>query len=117
MRFDAGTATSVGASTLTDTSKNWTTNIAANGVVEIVSGTGQGQTAVVLSNTSNTLTISAPWGTQPTGASYSLQYPENVYVRCRVLSVSKRPVNKSGVSYDDLRMEFVVDDPNFNAFD
>src|SRR3989338_8389448 len=52
-----GTATSGTTTTIVDTNKNWTTNMWANRPVNILSGTGNGQTRWIASNTSNTLTI------------------------------------------------------------
>jgi hypothetical protein len=76
IRFHGGesnTATSGGASTLTRTGANWTTNQWANGIDEyhvyIHTGTGAGQWRKIASNTIDTLTTSTPWTTQPDGTS------------------------------------------------
>jgi hypothetical protein len=112
--FDSGTASSVAAGTLTDSGKTWTTNALANSVVEIVSGTGAGQRRTVTSNTGTVLSVSPDWTTQPSSAVYNVQWGESTWVRCRVLSVAKKPVSRAGVSFDMVRMEFVVDDPAWN---
>ena len=56
--FDAGTASGTGSTTtLVDTSKSWAVNRWKNYVVKITSGTGKGQYATILSNTSTILTF------------------------------------------------------------
>lgn len=67
--IDSGTATSGGATTLSDTSKAWSVNAHANKVVTIVAGTGSGQTRIIASNTSTQLTVSAAWDTNPDATS------------------------------------------------
>lgn len=72
--FATGTATSGGASTLTNTAKNWTTNQWTNYQVRIVSGTGAGQIRTIASNTATVLTVSVAWTTAPDATSvYSLE--------------------------------------------
>jgi len=79
--FDAGTATSGAASTLTDSTKSWTTNEWANFAVRIVAGTGIGQVRTISSNTSTALTIIGTWTTNPDSTSvYQLQGdPDKIY--------------------------------------
>jgi len=73
-QFATGTATAGGASTLTNTGRNWTTNQWTNYQVRIVSGTGAGQIRTVASNTATVITTSAAWTTQPDATSaYSLE--------------------------------------------
>ena len=67
--FDAGTATAGGASTLTDSTKAWSTNQYANFTVKILSGTGAGQVLPILSNTATVLTLFKPWATAPDATS------------------------------------------------
>ena len=50
---------------LTDTTKNWTTNMWAGKRVKITSGLGLGQEVQVLSNTANALTFTGVFGTAP----------------------------------------------------
>lgn len=60
-----GTASAGGATTLTDSSRAWSTNEwQTNYKVHIVSGTGIGQIRTVMSNTATELTVAA-WTTQP----------------------------------------------------
>lgn len=74
LNFATGTATSGGASTLTETGKTWTVNQWANSQVLIVSGTGAGQIRTIASNTADTLTTSAVWTTNPDATSvYAIQ--------------------------------------------
>lgn len=72
--FATGTATSGGASTLTNSAKSWTTNQWTQSQVRIVSGTGAGQIRTVASNTGTVITTSAAWTTQPDATSvYSIE--------------------------------------------
>ena len=52
---------SVTSCTLTDSSKSWTTDEWAPGVVRIRSGTGAGQVFRITNNTSDTITIAFNW--------------------------------------------------------
>ncbi len=69
---DSGTATSVGDNTLTDSSKSWTINEHVDRWIEIVSGTGVGQKRLIVSNTSEYITVTPNWNTNPAGASYKI---------------------------------------------
>ena len=60
----SGTATGQSATTLQDTGQSWSTNQWANYTVTITSGLQTGESALVCTNTNNTLYISAP--TSPT---------------------------------------------------
>lgn len=67
--IDSGTATGGGASTMTDTAKNWEVNSLAGAVVKITAGTGIGQFRTIVSNTANQITVTAPWGVVPIAGS------------------------------------------------
>lgn len=67
--FATGTASAGGASTITDSTKNWDTNQWANSQVRITGGTGIGQIRTVSSNTATVITVSAAWATQPDNTS------------------------------------------------
>ena len=112
--FQSGTASAVSANTLSDGSKGWTTDQLKNGTVEIVSGTGQGQRRTIASNTNNTITLTSNWTTQPTGAHYAIQTSVDTWLRCRVLEVSKKITGRGGVTFDPVRVAFVIDDPSFS---
>ena len=73
--FATGTATSGGASTLTNSAKAWTTNQWANAFqARISAGTGAGQIRPVASNTGTALTVSSNWATTPDSTSvYSIE--------------------------------------------
>jgi hypothetical protein len=68
-QFVSSTATSGGATTLTDSTKSWTTNQFTNFQVRITVGTGAGQVRTIASNTSTALTVSSAWTTNPDGTS------------------------------------------------
>lgn len=69
-----GTATGATTTTITDTSKTWTVNQWAGKNVDLLLGIGAPQTAAIVSNTSNSLTISAPWTTTPfSGTTYDIR--------------------------------------------
>jgi hypothetical protein len=80
--FDAGIATAGAASTLTDSTKAWTTNQWTNYVVRILHGTGRGQTRIIASNTATALTVQLPWTTNPDNTSvFAIQAnPETLYL-------------------------------------
>ncbi len=66
----SGTATgSQTSTTLQDTSKTWTVNGLTGAMITLTGGTGSGQKAVIISNTSNTATIASTWTTTPVAAS------------------------------------------------
>lgn len=70
--LDAGLATGTqSTTTIQDTSKNWVTNIWAGRRVKFVSGAGVSQEALIASNTSNTLTLSAAVTTSATSGNTS----------------------------------------------
>lgn len=77
---DTGTATSGGASTLTDTAKAWTASEHVGWVVHITAGTGAGQRRVITANTATQLTVDAAWTTQPDATSVYTIRPDNVVV-------------------------------------
>lgn len=65
---DSGTATGTQTSTtLQDTSKSWTTDQFAGHIVRTTGGTGANRWRKVVSNTSNTLTVTPAWDTTPDG--------------------------------------------------
>lgn len=64
-----GKATSGGATTITNSAKNWTVNQWTNFQVRIAAGTGAGQVRTIVSNNATSLTVAA-WGTQPDNTSY-----------------------------------------------
>lgn len=67
--YNSGTATAGGATTLTDSSKSWTVDLYATGVVYIYEGTGAGQIRTISSNTATELTVSSAWTTNPDATS------------------------------------------------
>jgi RHS repeat-associated protein len=71
------TSTDVNTSTtLNDTTQSWTANQWANRVVEILSGTGAGQTRTIVSNTATQLVVSPAWTTTPDATSmYAIVAP------------------------------------------
>jgi hypothetical protein len=64
-----GQATSGAAGAITDTSKSWTINEHANRYIWITGGTGINQIRKIASNTSDTLTLTANWTTNPDSTS------------------------------------------------
>ena len=64
-----GTATGGTATTLTDSIRNWTTDMFAAYNVTITSGTGSGQTRIIASNTATVLTVTVAWTTNPNATS------------------------------------------------
>lgn len=62
---DRGVATGATATSITDTSKNWTSNKWGSAWIKITGGTGVGQTRQITSNSNNSLNISSAWDTIP----------------------------------------------------
>lgn len=72
--FATGTASSGASTTITDSSKSWTTNQWANSQVRITSGTGAGQIRSISSNTGTEITVSSAWTANPDNTSqYSIE--------------------------------------------
>jgi hypothetical protein len=65
---ESGTATSGGATSLTDTANTWTVNECVGDFLVITGGTGSGQVRRITSNTANALTV-ATWTTNPSSDS------------------------------------------------
>ncbi|RLI83693.1 hypothetical protein DRP04_00810 [Archaeoglobales archaeon] len=63
--LDTGNVTSATANTLTDSSKNWGTDIWKDMYVEITGGTGAGQIRRISGNTSDTITVTENWSETP----------------------------------------------------
>jgi len=64
MLLDSGTVTTLaprGTNILQDNTKIWAPNIHSNRLVKIIGGTGTGQTAVIGSNTANSLVLRSSW--------------------------------------------------------
>jgi hypothetical protein len=69
----SGTATAGAATTITDTSKAFTTNQWAGGTITLTGGTGSGQTRTISSNTATAITVSPAWTTNPAaGTTYTV---------------------------------------------
>jgi len=66
--LDSGTATSGTVTTLVDNTKTWTVNGYVGNYVKIISGTGAGQSRVIISNDATSLSVS-DWGTIPDATS------------------------------------------------
>ena len=67
------TVTGSSSTTLSDTTQNWPTNFHQGDSVAIVNGPEMGQLRSIVSNTSNTLTVSPAWDELPTTSSkYSI---------------------------------------------
>jgi len=72
--FATGTATAATSTTLTNSSKTWTTNQWSNYQVRITAGTGVGQVRTISSNTGTALTVSTAWTITPsTDSVYSIE--------------------------------------------
>lgn len=73
-QHDNGTATSGGATTLTDTGKAFGTNAHAGRALVLLTGTGAGQSRRILSNTGTALTVDSAWATNPgVGTTYAIR--------------------------------------------
>lgn len=73
---DSGTWTSVGSSTLTDSTKSWTTNQFAEHILRTVDQNGAALSMPIASNTATTLTFTEAWRLQPQVATaYTIEAP------------------------------------------
>ncbi len=72
----AGSAQTFG--TLTDSTQTWTTNDLVGKWVVISSGTGSGQTVVISSNTTDTITVVGTWTAPGATSVYAIQEPSSV---------------------------------------
>lgn len=81
--FDAGIATAGASTTITDSTKAWTTDRWKNYVVRIMAGTGAGQYRPIASNTATALTVVGSWATTPDSTSvYTIQGdPDKLYIQ------------------------------------
>ena len=76
----SGTATSGGASTLTDTTQDWQVNELVGLELYITGGTGSGQNQTVSSNTSTVITVDTLWAFVPDNTStYEVRYTSTDY--------------------------------------
>lgn len=73
--IEGGTATSGANTSLTDSTKSWTTNAYANYYLVIVSGTAAGQYQKIVSNTSTTLIVDGRWTANPDATSIYIVTP------------------------------------------
>ena len=64
-----GTGSSADATTITDRTANWSTNLYSDSLVWIYSGTGSGQSRFITSNTSTVITVDDSWDTVPDNTS------------------------------------------------
>ena len=69
IEYVSSTATSGAATTLTDTTQSWSTDLWLNKIVKITGGTGVDQSRTIASNTATVLTVSSAWATNPDATS------------------------------------------------
>jgi Pectate lyase superfamily protein len=102
---DKGSVTSATTTSLTDSTRAWPTNLLAGQSVSITNGIGSGQTAVVLSNTATTLTLTpqTAWITVPSGTSkYSVtvnSYDLGTVTSATSTTLTGTSANGSGFTY------------------
>ncbi len=76
--YSSGTATSGGASTLSNSAKAWGTNQWANYQIRLTAGTGAGQIRSISSNTATQITVGSAWAVQPDSTTqYSVEPNED----------------------------------------
>lgn len=89
---DYGIATGGSTTTLVNSNKHWVANQFTGAYINIISGTGAGQTRVITSNTATTATV--PTWTAPTAGSVY-----RIITNTNVVSRSQRGVTGASVSY------------------
>lgn len=78
----SGTASAGASTSLTDSSKAWTTDQYRDKLVQITSGTGSGQFRWIASNTATALRVSVAWTTAPDATSaYRIVEPSSYFLR------------------------------------
>jgi hypothetical protein len=112
------TVTSATGTTVTLTGAALTTNIAANGTIEVITGTGINQMRVISSNTSNVVTVAPAYGVTPgVGATVRLRYDYSEWCKVRVVDVTRKlGTGKATATYQETRLSFVLDDATYNSF-
>lgn len=101
--FATGTATSGGATTLTNSAKSWTANQWTNYQVEITGGTGAGQVRTIASNTNTALTVSSAWTINPDNTSvYAIEGNEDYLYLLGNYAVTMYRYSISGNSWSTL---------------
>lgn len=111
----SGTATGGTSNTLV-TALTWTTNQYSGYLVEIYEGVGAGQTRAVISNDTNTLTVSPTWSTTPDNTSkFAVRGYTYPWLKARVLEVSRSLRDDGGpIGYPESKLVFVIDDAAYN---
>ena len=76
IRTDSGAVDAAGATTLTDSDKEWDASVWVGGTVWITGGTGSGQVRSVTANTATVVTVAQPWDTTPdVDSEYQIEGP------------------------------------------
>jgi len=88
--------------TLTDASGGWLVNQWAGNRVVLTAGTGSGQTRLIASNTSNTLTITQAWDTVPNAtSSYQIRLNDAVPIDATALGIPAHNNNGTPTNASD----------------
>ncbi len=94
----AGQITTAGPSSLTDTNQSWASDIWIGYNLYIVAGRGAGQSAVIASNNSSTITIQGTWVTEPDHSSYyQISLPKPNVSHTNILRFSNMTVTAGDV--------------------
>jgi hypothetical protein len=113
-QIDSGTATSGGASTLTDTGKSWTTDQHLGRVVKITAGTGSGQSKRISANTATQLTVESAWSTAPDATS-QYKIVHDLHVAILDQTESKVLIVTDETSNQQLLTDNILAIPSWNA--
>ena len=102
-----GIATAGAASTLTDSTKSWITNIWASRKLRIIAGTGVGQEVTIVSNTATIITISGSWATNPDATSvYSVEDSYGVSTATATTTITDTTQNWPASYYQNKKVRF-----------
>lgn len=93
MFAETGTASSGNSTTLTDATKVWPVDAWSGSYITITAGTGSGQTKIIVSNTSTTITVIDPWGPAPDATSQYriLGVNHTVAANCQLSNATASP--------------------------
>lgn len=99
---DRGKATGGSSTTVSDTGKSWTADRWLGARVQIVEGTGAGQSREITTNSTTTLTVDSAWDTNPDSTSQYVIYSTDWFTNITgtgIANVRGKPVVANNVAY------------------
>jgi len=100
--FENGLASAGGASTLTDSTKTWYTNIHKGKIILLTEGTGASQYKYVTANTGTIITVDTPWDIVPDNTTQYLIFAEGAH-KSRLFSIAFKAFALKVTVYDGVK--------------